>query len=158
MIFATAIILFACSLIRSAVGFGDALLAMPLLGLVISLQVASPIVAFAGFTISLLILLIERDAVDFKSAWRLIIATIVGVPFGLLLLNYAPEHLVKGVLSLVLILYRPCIAMELNSAEQSPTPLVFRTVHETRRFTRLLDRLVLVTQTSVPLVMAMSMQ
>ena len=112
MIFAAAIILFACSLIRSAVGFGDALLAMPLLGLVISLQVASPIVAFAGFTISLLILLIERDAVDFKSAWRLIIATIVGVPFGLLLLNYAPEHLVKGVLSLVLILYRPCIAME----------------------------------------------
>jgi hypothetical protein len=30
MIFAAAIILFACSLIRSAVGFGDALLAMPL--------------------------------------------------------------------------------------------------------------------------------
>lgn len=105
LIFATAVILFACSLIRSAVGFGDALLAMPLLGLVISLKIASPIVAFVGFTISLLILLIERDAVDFKSAWRLIIATMVGVPFGLVLLNYAPEHLVKGVLGLVLILY-----------------------------------------------------
>ncbi|MEP0872023.1 hypothetical protein NDA01_19585 [Trichocoleus desertorum AS-A10] len=48
--------------------------------------------------------------------------------------------------------------MELNSAEQSPTPLVFRTVHETRRLTRLLNRSVLVTQTSVQLVMAMSMQ
>ncbi|MBD2072542.1 hypothetical protein H6F86_01150 [Phormidium sp. FACHB-592] len=48
--------------------------------------------------------------------------------------------------------------MELNSAEQLPTPLVFRTVRETCRLTRLLNRSVLVTQTSVQLVMAMSMQ
>ena len=48
------------------------------------------------------------------------------------------------------------VAMELNSAEQSPTPLVFRTVHEIQHLTRLLNRLVLVTQTSVQLVMAMS--
>jgi hypothetical protein len=105
LIFITIFILFACAFIRYAVGFGDALLAMPLLALVMSLKVASPIVAFTGFTIGLLILLIERDAIDFKSAWRLIIATIIGVPFGLLLLNYAPEHLVKWVLGFVLIFY-----------------------------------------------------
>jgi uncharacterized protein len=101
----TSFILFVCTFVRSAVGFGDALLAMPLLGLVMSLQIASPIVAFTGFTISLMILFSDRDAVDFKSAWRLIVATIFGIPFGLLLLNYAPEHFVKVLLGLVLILY-----------------------------------------------------
>jgi hypothetical protein len=101
----TAFILFACTFVRSAVGFGDALLAMPLLGLIMSLQTASPIVAFMGFMISLTILISDPKSVDFKSAWRLIIATIIGVPFGLLLLNYAPERLVKVILGLLLILY-----------------------------------------------------
>lgn len=102
---ATAIILFICTFIRSAVGFGDALLAMPLLGMVMSLKIASPVVAFAGFIISLVILLVDRKAVDFKSTWRLIVATITGVPFGLWLLNYVPEQIVKWVLGLTLIAY-----------------------------------------------------
>lgn len=101
----TAVILFVCTFIRSAVGFGDALLAMPLMGMVMSLKIASPVVAFAGFVISLVILLLDRKAVDFKSTWRLIIATIAGVPFGLWLLNYVPEQIVKLVLGLTLIAY-----------------------------------------------------
>ena len=101
----TSFILFVCTFVRSAVGFGDALLAMPLLGLIMSLQSASPIVAFTGFTISLIILLSDPKSVDFNSAWRLILSTIIGVPFGLLLLNYAPERLVKVLLGLLLILY-----------------------------------------------------
>ncbi len=101
----TAVILFACTFIRSAVGFGDALLAMPLLGMVMSLKTASPVVAFVGFVISLMILLVDRKAVDFRSTWRLIAATIAGVPFGLWLLNYVPEQIVKWVLGLTLILY-----------------------------------------------------
>jgi uncharacterized membrane protein YfcA len=101
----TAVILFVCTFIRSAVGFGDALLAMPLLGMVMSLKIASPVVAFAGFVISLVILLVDRKAVDFKSTWRLIVATITGVPLGLWLLNYVPEQIVKWVLGLTLIAY-----------------------------------------------------
>ncbi|MBW4444520.1 MAG: sulfite exporter TauE/SafE family protein [Plectolyngbya sp. WJT66-NPBG17] len=102
---ATVLILFFCTLIRSAVGFGDALLAMPLLALVISLKVASPIVAFSGFVISLIILLFDRNAIDFKSAWRLILATIAGIPFGLWLLNHVPEQIVKSILGVTLIAY-----------------------------------------------------
>jgi len=99
----TAVILFICTFIRSAVGFGDALLAMPLLGMVMSLKIASPVVAFVGFIISLMILLFDRKVVDFKSTWRLIVATIAGVPFGLWLLNHVPEHIVKWVLGITLI-------------------------------------------------------
>lgn len=101
----TAAILFVCSFIRSAVGFGDALLAMPLLAMIMSLKVASPIVALAGFVISLTILLCDRNAVDFKATWRLIVATIAGIPIGLWLLDHLPEHIVKWVLGITLISY-----------------------------------------------------
>lgn len=101
----TALILFFCTSIRSAIGFGDALLAMPLLGVIMSLRTATPIVAFTGFFISFAILMFDQDRVDLKSAWRLILGTIAGVPFGLLLLRYAPEDLIKVGLGIILILY-----------------------------------------------------
>jgi uncharacterized membrane protein YfcA len=53
----------------------------------------------------LIILLSDPKSVDFNSTWRLILSTVIGVPFGLLLLNYAPERLVKVLLGLLLVLY-----------------------------------------------------
>ena len=70
-----------------------------------SLSTASPVVAFAGFTMSVSILMANREKVDFSSAWRLIVASLVGIPFGVFLLNYAPERVVRFVLGLVLVLY-----------------------------------------------------
>lgn len=102
---ATALILLVCTSIRSAVGFGDALLAMPLLGMIMSLRIATPVVALTGLIISGTILLFDQDRVDLKSAGRLIVGTIIGVPFGLLLLRYAPENLIKIGLGIILILY-----------------------------------------------------
>jgi uncharacterized membrane protein YfcA len=105
LIIVTAAILFICAFIRSAVGFGDALLAIPFLGMVMSLSTASPVVALAGFTMSLSIVVANQETVDFPSAWRLIVASLVGIPFGVLLLHYAPESVVKSVLGLVLVGY-----------------------------------------------------
>ncbi len=101
----TAALLFLCAFIRSAVGFGDALLAIPLLSMIMSISTASPVVTLAGFTMSLSILVANRETVDFQSAWRLIVASLVGIPFGVFLLHTAPERVVKGVLGLVLVLY-----------------------------------------------------
>ena len=105
LIIITAVILFLCAFIRSAVGFGDALLAIPFLGMIMSLPTASPVVALAGFVMSLGILVANRESVDFQSAWRLIVASLVGIPLGVLLLQAAPERVVKCVLGLVLVVY-----------------------------------------------------
>jgi len=105
LIIVTAVLLFCCAFIRSAVGFGDALLALPLLGMIMSVSTASPIVALAGFTMSLSILVANQETVDFQSAWRLIVASFAGIPFGVFLLQAAPEHVVKCVLGLVLVVY-----------------------------------------------------
>jgi uncharacterized membrane protein YfcA len=101
----TAAVLFLCAFIRAAVGFGDALLAIPLLGMLMPLATASPVVALAGLTMSVSIVVAHQDAVDFQAAWRLIVASFIGIPIGVFVLHVAPERVVKGVLGLMLVLY-----------------------------------------------------
>lgn len=96
-------VLFLAAFARSAVGFGDALLAMPLLALIVGIGTATPLVALAAFTIGITILLRAWRHVDMKATWRLIVSTFVGIPLGLTLLKTAPEGVVKGILGVVLI-------------------------------------------------------
>lgn len=98
-------VLFVAAFVRSALGFGDALVAMPLLALLVGLQVATPVVALAASTIGITILLGHWRSVDVRSTWRLVAASLAGIPFGLLLLKLAPEHYVKAALGVLLILY-----------------------------------------------------
>jgi uncharacterized membrane protein YfcA len=98
-------ILFLATLIRSSVGFGDALVAMPLLTLIIGLELASPVVAFMGLTIGVLIALRSWQNIDVGSVWRLVLASAVGVPLGIFLLTSVPESLVKRILGTLLILF-----------------------------------------------------
>ena len=98
-------ILFVSTLIRSAIGFGDALIAMPLLAMAVGIQTATPLVAFVASTIAIIVLAGNWRNVDMKSAWRLILLSLVGIPFGLVLLKVAPEQVVKIILGALLILY-----------------------------------------------------
>ncbi|MEE9514263.1 MAG: sulfite exporter TauE/SafE family protein [Anaerolineales bacterium] len=98
-------ILFISTFTRSALGFGDALIAMPLLALVLGMQIATPLVAFGASTIALTILLGEWRSVDIKAAWRLILSSLVGIPIGLFLLKTAPEPVIKGGLGVLLIAF-----------------------------------------------------
>jgi len=95
-------IIFLSTFIRSALGFGDALIAMPLLALVIGIQVATPLVAMGASTIAFTILLKSWRKVEIKAAWRLVIATWIGIPLGILFLKAAPEILVKSLLGILL--------------------------------------------------------
>ena len=61
----TAVLLSLCAFMRAAVGFGEALLALPLLSMIMSISTASPVVTLAGVTMSLSLLVVNREAVDF---------------------------------------------------------------------------------------------
>lgn len=98
-------ILFLATLTRSTIGFGDALIAMPLLTLVIGLDVATPVVALMGATIGVLIALRSWQNIDIASVWRLVLTSAMGVPLGIFLLTNVPESLVKRVLGVLLILF-----------------------------------------------------
>lgn len=100
-----AAILFAATLVRSALGFGEALIAVPLLALVMPVTVAAPIAALVSVTVAGAVVVQERRHVEWTSAGRLVLATFAGIPVGLMLLTRAPEPLVKSVLALVIIVF-----------------------------------------------------
>lgn len=99
------VILFVSTLIRSAIGFGDSLIAMPLLAMAVGIQTATPLVAFVASTIGITVIAGNWRNVDKQSAWRLILVSLAGIPFGLVLLKVAPEQVVKIILGLMLIAY-----------------------------------------------------
>lgn len=109
------LVLWLAAFVRSAVGFGDALLAMPLLALLLGLQVATPLVGLTGLVISLIILTSSWRQVDFRNFWRLTVASLVGMPFGIWLLQHGDERIVNLALGLLLMgygaynLYRPTL-------------------------------------------------
>jgi hypothetical protein len=98
-------VLFVAAFVRSALGFGDAVLAMPLLAVALGLRTATPLVAFVGPTISLLILARDWKRVEFRTAGRLIVATLLGIPFGVYGLARLPETPLQIALASVIFLY-----------------------------------------------------
>jgi uncharacterized protein len=98
-------ILFISALIRSTFGFGDALMAMPFLVLFIGVRSATPLVALFSTTIALIIAGANWRNIDIKAAWRLILASLLGIPLGLWVLAHAPEEIVKAVLGGCLIMF-----------------------------------------------------
>lgn len=98
-------IIFAAAFVRSALGFGDAVVAMPLLAMIVGLKTATPLVAFMGPTISLLILAKGWRAGDMKAAARLIVASLLGIPLGIYGLARLPEEPLKIALGVLILLY-----------------------------------------------------
>ena len=100
-----AAVLFVAAFVRSALGFGDAVVAMPVLAMALGLRTATPLVAFVGPTISILILASNWRKIEFKSAGRLVAATLLGVPFGVYGLSRLPEAPLKIALAVIILAY-----------------------------------------------------
>lgn len=100
--------LFLATLARSTLGFGDALIAMPVLALVLGIRTTTPLVALVATLISLIILVRNWQVVEFGLTWRLISSAACGIPMGLLYLTSVPEslmHLLLGILLICFSLY-----------------------------------------------------
>jgi len=99
------IILFCSTFVRSSLGFGDALVAMPLMTMLVGLKTATPTVALVAVTIATTILARNWRMADLKAALGLIIASCLGIPIGLVLLKGINEDFMKALLGIILILY-----------------------------------------------------
>jgi uncharacterized membrane protein YfcA len=96
-------IIFVGSLVRSTLGFGEALIAMPLLAFVIPTQMAAPLVAVVSSFNAVLILYREWRQVSFRETGALTIAALMGIPIGIWLLNAGSEAVIKILLAIVVI-------------------------------------------------------
>ena len=100
---ATLAIFFFATLLRATFGFGDALIAMPLLSVTLGIKTATPLFALIATSSSLTIGISTWRQIDFKAARQLVFASLLGIPFGLLLIKVVPEAIVMKLLGLFLI-------------------------------------------------------
>jgi uncharacterized membrane protein YfcA len=98
-------ILFLGTLVRSSLGFGEALIAVPLLALVMPIEQAAPVAVLVSITVALIVLFQDWRKVHFQSAGRLIVSTLFGIPVGLWLLRTLPEPVVKATLGLIILAF-----------------------------------------------------
>jgi len=98
-------IIFISTFTRSTVGFGDAMIAMPLLAMAVGINAATPLVGLIAVTISATILIKQWRNVHLKSVSMLIVSTLVGIPVGILLLKGVYDDVMKLILAIVIIIF-----------------------------------------------------
>lgn len=105
IVISVALIVFASLLLQSTIGFGSALVAMPLLSGLLGVHTATAIVGILSVVSSLIITIVDRRHIDLRQSWRLMLASFVGIPVGLFLLQTVPEGIILKALGAVLIGY-----------------------------------------------------
>jgi hypothetical protein len=99
------LVVFVATLIRSAFGFGEALVAVPLLAFLIPLKVAAPLAVLVSITVAAIVVLQDWGKIHVRSAGWLVLSTLPGIPLGLLLLTSRNQLFVKGALGAIIALF-----------------------------------------------------
>ncbi len=98
-------VVFVATLIRSAFGFGEALIAVPLLALCVPLEVAAPLAVLVSITIAGIVVVQDWKKIHLRSTGWLVLATLFGIPLGLLLLTGGNQRIVKAALAVIIITF-----------------------------------------------------
>lgn len=93
------------SFVRGVSGFGAALITMPVLSGLTSIEVAAPLVAIIGLTNDTLLWIYYRRTVDWPIVSKLWTGSILGIPVGFLVLRLVPSHLMITALGLMISAY-----------------------------------------------------
>lgn len=89
---------------RAAIGFGDGIIAVPLLSLMMDLSEAVPLILFISTIMSIVAMWRDRAHIQFGSLKRTAVTALIGFPIGILLLGFSDKELVKGILGVLLII------------------------------------------------------
>ena len=100
-----ALILFLGAFTQSMTGFGSALVAMSILPSLLGLPVAAPIVAATGLALESMLTLRYRQSLRVDAIWRVLAASLIAIPFGVLLLRHINERVALFILGLLLVVY-----------------------------------------------------
>lgn len=93
------------TLVRSTFGFGESLIAVPLLIFKLPIEIAVPLSVLISILVAAIVVVQDRKQIHLKSAKWLIIFAILGIPLGLFLLMHGNENLIKSVLGILIIVY-----------------------------------------------------
>ena len=99
------LVILIATLIRSAFGFGEALVAVPLLAIRIPISTAAPLAVLVSITVAAVIIAQDWRSVHVRSAGWLVVSTLFGIPIGLVLLTQANQQMVKGALAVIIVAF-----------------------------------------------------
>ena len=99
------LVIFVATLIRSVFGFGEALIAVPLLALRLPVNVAAPLAVLVSITVAAVIIAQDWHKIHVGSAGWLVVSTLFGIPLGLMLLTSGNQRLVKGALAVIIMAF-----------------------------------------------------
>jgi uncharacterized protein len=99
--FLVVMVFFGATLVRSALGFGEALIAVPMLAFVLPVEVVAPVATLVSITVAAVVVAQDWRHIHLRGAAWLVLSTLLGIPLGLLLLRSVSELIVKGVLGLL---------------------------------------------------------
>jgi len=98
-------IIFLAALTQSITGFGFAIVSMSFLPGVVGLQTAVPLVILISIIANIIIWYSYRRDCNFKAVKRLVIASLIATPIGVLLLDYIPEAIALKGLGIIIFSY-----------------------------------------------------
>ena len=99
------LVVFVATLFRSAFGFGEALIAVPLLALFLPLKVAAPLAVLVSITIAAVVVAQDWRKIHLRSTGWLVGSTLFGIPVGLLLLTSSHQKAVKIALGIFIVAF-----------------------------------------------------
>lgn len=99
------LVVFLATLIRSTFGFGEALIAVPLLALVIPIGVAAPVAVLLSITIAAVVVAQDWRKMHLRSIGWLLMPTFVGIPLGIALLKSTHQQIVKASLAILIMAF-----------------------------------------------------
>jgi uncharacterized membrane protein YfcA len=96
-------VVFIATLIRSTLGFGEALVAVPLLALRMPVTVAAPLAVLVSILVAAVIVASDWRKVELRAASWLVVSALCGIPLGLLVIARVNDQIVKAILGIVII-------------------------------------------------------
>jgi uncharacterized membrane protein YfcA len=99
------LVVFFATVIRSAFGFGEALIAVPLLALIIPVGIAAPVAVLLSITIAAVVVVQDWRKIHVRSTGWLLLPTFVGIPLGVALLTSVHQQAIKIALAIVILAF-----------------------------------------------------
>lgn len=89
---------------QGIIGFGFALLAVPLINIFLPLTTVVPIIVISSTLINIIVLISEKRYIMLKQIWVLVLFSIIGIPLGVFALKNIDVNIMKLWVGLVIIL------------------------------------------------------
>lgn len=99
------LIMFFAAFTKGFAGFGQALVAVPLLATSLGIRMTAPLMSLFAIISNAYLLIRHRRDLNWTEVWRLSTASLIAIPLGVWGLSTLDERIVLGILGLVLVSY-----------------------------------------------------